>query len=110
LPASVFNFFESCRFHIGKIPRDNTHTLTSFLSSKYTTVNKSQKPSTSREVRRRNRVIGVVPTVDSYVRLVTCCLVEYSEDWGSDRSYIKQEKILAALEQSREILAAQGAN
>jgi len=63
-----------------------------------------------REIRRRSRVIGVFPTVDSYVRLVTCYLVEYSEDWGSDRSYIKQEKILAALEQSRELLAAQGAN
>ncbi len=62
-----------------------------------------------REIRRRSRVIGVFPTVDSYVRLVTCYLVEYSEDWGSDRSYIKEEKILAALEQSREPLA-QGAN
>jgi len=62
-----------------------------------------------REIRRRSRVIGVFPTVDSYVRLVTCYLVEYSEDWGSDRSYIKHEKILAALEQSREPLA-QGAN
>jgi len=63
-----------------------------------------------RDIRRRSRVIGVVSTVDSYVRLVTCYLVEYLEDWGSDRSYIKQEKILATLEQSREILAAQGAN
>ena len=32
------------------------------------------------EIRRRSRVIGVFPTVDSYVRLVTCYLVEYSED------------------------------
>jgi putative transposase len=63
-----------------------------------------------REIRRRSRVIGVFPTVDSYVRLVTCYLVEYSEDWGSDRSYIKQEKILAALEHGREPLAAQSAN
>jgi hypothetical protein len=55
-------------------------------------------------------VIGVFPTVDSYVRLVTCYLVEYLEDWGSDRSYIKQEKILVALEQSRESLATRGAN
>jgi putative transposase len=63
-----------------------------------------------REIRRRSRVIGVFPTVDSYVRLVTCYLVEYSEDWSSDRSYIKQEKILAALEHGREPLAAQSAN
>ena len=53
-----------------------------------------------REIRRRSRVIGVFATVDSYVQLVTCYLVEYSEKWGSDRSYIKQEKILAAVEQS----------
>jgi len=62
-----------------------------------------------REIRRRSRVIGMFPTVDSYV-LVTCYPVEYSEDWGSDRSYIKQEKILAALERGQEILAAHGAN
>jgi len=29
---------------------------------------------------------------------------------GSDRSYIQQEKIIAALEQSRDLLGAQGAN
>lgn len=62
-----------------------------------------------REIRRRSRVIGVFPTVDSYVQLVTCYLVEYSEKWGSDRSYIKQEKILAAVEQSR-VPLVQGAN
>jgi transposase-like protein len=45
---------------------------------------------TIREIRRRSRVVGVFPTV----RLVMCYLVEYSEDWSSDRSYIKQEKIL----------------
>ena len=65
---------------------------------------------TIREIRRRSRVIGVFPMVDSYVRLVTCYLIEYSEDWGSDRSYIKQEKILAALEHGRELETAQGAN
>ena len=35
---------------------------------------------TVRAIRWRSRVIGVFPTVDSYVRLVTCYLVEYSED------------------------------
>jgi transposase-like protein len=62
-----------------------------------------------REIRRRSRVIGVFPAVDSYVRLFTCYLVEHSEDWGTDRSYTKQEKILAALEHGWELLAAQGA-
>jgi len=63
-----------------------------------------------REIRRRSRVIGVFPTVDSYVRLVMCFLVEYSKDRESDRSYIKQEKILAALEHGREFVRAQTAN
>ena len=47
-----------------------------------------------KEIRRRTRVIGVFPTVESYVRLVTCCLIEYSEDWLTDRCYILEEKIL----------------
>jgi transposase-like protein len=63
-----------------------------------------------RKIRRRSRVIGVFPTVHSCVRLVTSYLIEYSEDWGSDRSYIQQEKILTALEQSRELLGTRGAH
>lgn len=46
-----------------------------------------------KEIRRRTRVVGVFPTSDSYIRLVTCCLIEYSEDWLSDRCYIKKETI-----------------
>jgi len=33
-----------------------------------------------REVRRRSRVIGIFPTIDSWVRLETCYLMGYSED------------------------------
>jgi putative transposase len=47
-----------------------------------------------KEIRRRTRVIGVFPTSEAYIRLVTCCLIEYSEDWLSDRCYIHEEKIL----------------
>jgi transposase-like protein len=65
---------------------------------------------TSREVRRRSRVICVFPTVDSLVRLVTYYLVEYSEDWGIDRSYIKKEKIQEAMERNHAFLMAQAAN
>jgi transposase-like protein len=65
---------------------------------------------TCREVRRRSRVIGVFPTVDSWVRLVTCYLVEYSEDWGIDRSYIKKEKIQEAMERNQAFLMDQSAN
>lgn len=65
---------------------------------------------TCREVRRRSRVIGVFPTVESWVRLVTCYLVEYSEDWGIDRSYIRRDKIQMALERNQAFLTAQAAN
>jgi len=47
-----------------------------------------------KEIRRRTRVIGVFPTAESYIRLVTCCLIEYSEDWLTDRCYIHEHNIL----------------
>jgi len=50
-----------------------------------------------REVRRRSRVVGVFPNQSSYLRLITSYLIEYSEDWVNERSYIKQEKLLFAL-------------
>lgn len=46
-----------------------------------------------REVRRRSRVVGVFPSDESYIRLLTCYLIEYSEDWFSEKSYINKEAI-----------------
>jgi len=43
--------------------------------------------------------------VESYLRLVTCYLLEYSEDWANDYAYIKAEKLSPILEQEQ-ILAA----
>ena len=63
-----------------------------------------------RELRRRSRVIGVLPNQDSYVRLITCYLIEYSEDWISERSYIKHERIVWALEARDGLMAAQVAS
>lgn len=42
----------------------------------------------NREIRRRTKVVGIFPSMDSYIRLVTSYLIEYSEDWSSGRSYI----------------------
>jgi transposase-like protein len=47
----------------------------------------------NKEVRRRSRVVGVFPSEESYVRLITCYLIEYSDDWVTERSYIKKEAI-----------------
>ena len=53
-----------------------------------------------REIRRRTRVVGIFPNRESYIRLVSCYLIEYTEDWISERSYLskwsleEQEKLL----------------
>ena len=48
----------------------------------------------NREIRRRTRVVGVFPTRDAYIRLVTCYMLEYTEDWITDRSYFSKESII----------------
>ena len=47
----------------------------------------------NKEIRRRTKVVGIFPSMDSYVRLVTSYLIEYSEDWSSGRSYINPQII-----------------
>ena len=54
----------------------------------------------NREVRRRTQVVGIFPSMDSYIRLVTSYLIEYSEDWCSGRSYINP-KIITSIQQER---------
>ncbi|MHC1786395.1 MAG: IS256 family transposase [Christensenellales bacterium] len=47
----------------------------------------------NKEIRRRNRVVGVFPNPESYLRLVTVYLMEYSEDWSVTRSYLSEESL-----------------
>lgn len=47
----------------------------------------------NKEIRRRTRVVGVFPSQDAYIRLVTSYLIEYSEEWSSGRSYIHPKTI-----------------
>jgi putative transposase len=54
--------------------------------------------------------MGVFPTVDSWVRLETRYHMEYSEDWLTDRSYIKRKKIQEAMERNHGFLQAQAAS
>ena len=44
------------------------------------------------EIRRRTRVVGIFPNVASYVRLVTCHLRDYSDEWSS-KTYISKEAL-----------------
>lgn len=53
----------------------------------------------NREIRRRTNVVGVFPNMDSYIRLITSHLIEYSEDWCSGKSYVNPEKILLIQEE-----------
>jgi transposase-like protein len=52
------------------------------------------------EIRRRSRVVGIFPSVDSYIRLITSFLIEYEEDWQTGRSYINE----VTLAKQRELL------
>ncbi len=47
-----------------------------------------------------SRVGGIFPSMDSYIRLVTSYLIEYSEDWSSGRSYI-DSKIIEAIHEGK---------
>jgi transposase-like protein len=38
-------------------------------------------------------------------RLTICYLVEYAEDWGSERSYIQEDKVLGSLDRLHELMA-----
>ena len=58
----------------------------------------------NREIRRRTNVVGVFPNIDSYIRLVTSHLIEYSEDWSAGKAYIHPEKI-ALIREERQLAA-----
>lgn len=45
------------------------------------------------EIRRRSRVVGIFPSIDSYARLISSYLMEYEEDWQSGRTYINHEAL-----------------
>lgn len=56
----------------------------------------------NREIRRRSSIVGIFPSSESYVRLITSYLLEYSEDWQTERCYINASSIKT----QREILFA----
>jgi transposase-like protein len=57
----------------------------------------------NREIRRRTRVVGIFPSVESYVRLVTCYLIENAEDWQSERSYISAKALAVQREKLQNV-------
>jgi len=47
----------------------------------------------NREIRRRTRVVGIFPSRDAYIRLVTTYVLEYTEDWITGKAYLSPECI-----------------
>ena len=47
----------------------------------------------NKEIRRRTRVVGIFPNPDSYLRLVTVYLMEYSEEWSATRGYLSEDSL-----------------
>lgn len=53
----------------------------------------------NREIRRRTKVVGIFPSSESYIRLVTSYLIEYSEDWSTGRGYISKDDLQETYEE-----------
>ena len=47
----------------------------------------------NKEVRRRSRAVGIFPSTESYLRLMTASLIEYSEDHLTGASYISADTL-----------------
>jgi transposase-like protein len=45
----------------------------------------------NKQIRRRTRVVGLFPNENSLLRLVSALLMEISEDWESDKTYLNME-------------------
>jgi len=58
----------------------------------------------NREVRRRSRVVGIFPSRESYLRLLTSYLMEYTEEWEVERSYIQPQKLELVMIKRAELL------
>lgn len=54
----------------------------------------------NKEIRRRSRVVGIFPNPDSYIRLITTHLMEYTEDWSVSKAYISPQSLKALLQEA----------
>lgn len=51
----------------------------------------------SQEIKRRTRVAGLFPNETSLLRLVTALLMEISEEWETEKTYLRMENDSNAL-------------
>lgn len=52
----------------------------------------------NKEIRRRSKVVSIFPSKESYLRLIASYLMEYTEDWEVERSYIHPNKLQQVME------------
>ena len=55
----------------------------------------------NKEIRRRSRVVAVFPSVNSYLRLISSYLMEYTEDWEIEKSYVSISKLEEVIKTSK---------
>jgi len=48
----------------------------------------------NREIRRRTRFVGIFPSRDTYIQLVTIYVLEYTADWLTGKAYSSPECVL----------------
>jgi len=58
----------------------------------------------NKEIRRRSKVVGIFPSRESYLRLLTSYLIEYTEEWEVERSYIQPQKLELVMIKRKELL------
>ena len=51
----------------------------------------------NKEIRRRSRVVGIFPNPESYIRLITMYMIEYTEDWSTSQAYLSRQSIQSVL-------------
>ena len=60
------------------------------------------------EIRRRTKSVGIFPNTQAYVRLVTCNMLEYTEDWASGHVYIHPDHLKPLLQPIESLTLASG--
>jgi putative transposase len=58
----------------------------------------------NKEVRRRSRVVGIIRSRDSYLRLLTSYLMKYTEEWELEKNYIQPQKLELVMIKREELL------
>ena len=67
-------------FHFDELPKGRT-----------SSTNHLERLNT--EIRRRSNVVGTFPSTSSFIRLIGSYLIEYLEDWLSEKAYINPDKL-----------------